>query len=206
MSGLRYAESTPADLTGRVGKAWKVDSAGIWTRLGERGAHPELTVANWVVEARYAHPVWHSYHLICYSLRPHPSVTGDPLIYLEGATHELALHALDPGAQRALNDLPRWLLPSNFGAQIIAESDEAARARIEQAVSDIIAGELSPDTDHRRAWIARFGVNMIKREWRDVPEGLIAIKGDQVTVIGTGAGVMRALESAAPRPDPKDMH
>lgn len=207
MTGIIEAGDTAPAITGLHGKAWKRDTTAVWERRGRQGPDPSLAVADWIVEAVYAHPLWHSYHLICYALRPHPSVQGETKIYLEGATHEMVLYALDPQKPRALNDVMHWLSPCNFAAQIKAHTDAEAMLRIYAAVEDIVAGRLSPDTDFRSMWARRFGDNMIKREWRGAPDGgAIITDGAVTTVIGTGAGVMRALDAAAPKPDPKDVH
>lgn len=199
-----FAEDREPDLSGPHGKAWKVDVEAVARRY-PGSAPAELTPCAWIVEARWAHPIWHSYGLACISLRTHPG-WQPAVIRMQGATHELFLYALNPDQHRALNDRPAMLSPLNFGAQFIADSDEAARQRIEETVRDIIEGRLNPDTDARRQWIARFGDNSIKPEWRDMPAGdAIIAQGDSVTVIGTGAAVTRILGEAA-KPDPKDVH
>ncbi len=55
------------------------------------------------------------------------------------------------------------LVPFNFVGQLIAESDDEARARIEQDVKDIVAGTLSPDTDFTSQWVARYGDHCLKK-------------------------------------------
>ena len=117
-----------------------------------------------VVEAPWAHPIWHSYAVILVHLRPLPD--GRPTkFYLAAATHEIWLYALDPDQPRQPMiefGQPKWLTPMNFGAQFIAASDEAAKLKVEEAVQDIVAGKLSPDTDFIRHWAYRFGDNMLK--------------------------------------------
>jgi hypothetical protein len=178
-----YAESRAPDLTGPNGRAWKSDIAAVARRYPGGPPH-ELTVVSWVVEARWAHPLWHSYFLCAISLR---EVPGWPpaQINLAGATHEVMLYALDPNHKRALNDRHRYLQPSNFHGQWKAESDEAAAAFIEETVKLILNGQLSPDTDFRRDWIARFSDSNMKGA--DIPPGLVGVGGDGVlTFVGTG--------------------
>lgn len=59
-------------------------------------------------------------------------------------------------------EAPHVLSPLNFAAQFIAENDDAAAARIRDAVQRICDGTLSPDDDFRWQWIELFGGNMVK--------------------------------------------
>lgn len=136
---------------GEYGRAWPV------------GPFTPAQVAVWVVEAPWAHPVWHSYIFGFAHLRP-MECDPAPRIWLPGATHELALYALDPEVPRQKqidNGRYHMLVPVNFAAQFIADDDAAAAARIKAAVDRILAGELSPDTDFLAQWIALFGGNMV---------------------------------------------
>lgn len=154
----------PPALSGAAGKAWAVDLDAAYARAGKshrRGAE----VASWLVEAAWAHPIWHSYWICLVHLRPMPD-WREAKFYLEGATHELWLFALDPeGKRQEMVEtgvmLAMW--PKNFAAQFIAESDAAAMQRVEQAVEAVCQGVLSPDTDFRSAWAALFGDNMLRR-------------------------------------------
>jgi hypothetical protein len=125
------------------------------------------TVQIWLIEAPWAHPMWHSYILSLIHLRPIEGVKP-PVIHLKGATHEMMLWALDPQAdRRPLMDgtairMP-FLSPANFAAQLTARTDEDACIRVRNAVQRIADGKLSPDTDYLRLWIRLFGDNMIKR-------------------------------------------
>lgn len=145
---------------GPHGRAWKIDFEGAYKR---RGIVQRAEVAEWVVEAPWAHPLWHSYALVLMHLRFMPGSTVK--FHLDGASHELWLMALDPKASRqdmitSAEMVP--LQPMNFAAQIIEPSDDAAVARVEKAVQLICAGRLSPDTDFIRNWVALFGDNMLK--------------------------------------------
>ena len=53
-------------------------------------------------------------------------------------------------------------LPTNFAAQLVRPDDAAAMATIEEAVRDICAGTLNPDTDALSMWAHRFGDNMLR--------------------------------------------
>jgi hypothetical protein len=148
-----------------IARAWKLDPARAQKRMKVPANH-DGTVAIWIVEAPWAHPLWHSYGLVVVHLRPHPCCP-EPKIYLEGATHEVWLYALDPNKPRHLMinrcDM-KFLLPLNFAAQIIEETDEKAAERLEKAVKEILDGKLIPDTDYISMWVARFGDNMIRRK------------------------------------------
>ncbi|WP_155831237.1 hypothetical protein [Hyphomicrobium sp. 802] len=160
--------SRVADLAGRYGKAWRVDFAALCKKHGVAPEH-DSGIAGWVVEAPWAHPLWHSYELVLIHLREIAG-TSAPIIHLPDATHELWLNALDPDHPREpfiIGESPSYpLRPGNFAAQIIAENDEAARARVFAAVEQICAGTLSPDTDCLAQWIALFGDNMIRPAFR----------------------------------------
>ncbi len=129
--------------------------------------HPETDsqVFNrgWVLKAAWAHPLWHSYVVFLYDLTsPSPDGTA-PTVYLEGATHELMVFALDPDHPA---EMPfRMLQPANHGYQFKAESNAAAEARVVALLDEVEATTLSPDTDFRAMWDARFadGVSLLNR-------------------------------------------
>lgn len=155
--------SVPADITGPHGRAWTVDMVDWCRRIGKDPAE-FAQVAGWLIEAPWAHPLWHSYLLSVIHLRPMPDNRPTKL-YLEGATHDLWLAALDPDHPRQAmieTGAVRQLRPLNFAAQFIAASDAAAMERAEHAVRLICDGRLSPDTDFTSAWVALFGDNMLR--------------------------------------------
>jgi hypothetical protein len=154
--------------------------------------------AGWVIEAPQAHPFWHSYLMTLIHLRPLP-VNRPTIFYLEGATHEIWLHALTPdGSRQKLVDghspggeASNLLVPLNFAAQLIELSDESAVKRCEAAIQRVCDGTLSPDTDHIRTWMHLFGDNMIKDRKR---------AGE--TLLVTPGGVVRIPA----RPGPQDLN
>lgn len=185
----------PPTKQGPHGKAWRMDLAAIRAHLGKQGAE----IDTWIVEAPYSHPMWHSYMLAVVHLRP---VDGFPaaVVHLPGATHEVMLYALDPSHTPRLDRNPRLLHPANFHGQWIAESDEGAIAKVDSCVDLIIAGQLSPDTDFRRDWIALFSAsNMLGP---DIPPGLVVAGPTGVVVVGTGKQNADAIVSAAAGPVP----
>jgi len=191
----------PPAKQGEHGKAWRLDIAALRRKHGKVGGE----LGGWIVEAPWAHPMWHSYVIAVIHLRP---IAGFPpaVIRLQGATHEVILFALDPSHTPTLDNFPKFLSPSNFVGQWIAESDEAAVAKMDACVDEIIAGRLSPDTDFRHEWIARFSASNMKGP--DIPPGLvIAVPGGAV-VIGTGKQNADAIVAAAagPVPPKKEQH
>jgi hypothetical protein len=160
--------SLPPAVTGHVGRAWLMDMAAQCRRLGIR-PEDDGSVSTWMVEAPWAHFAWHSYAVILIHLRPMPD-NRPTLFYLDGATHEVwvyALSAVEPREPAILGQaIPAFLQPKNFAAQFIAESDEAAAARVKAAVQEVVDGQLSPDAGCRHDWAARFGDNMLKDRQR----------------------------------------
>jgi hypothetical protein len=161
--------TTPPTITGQHGRAWTCDLEAGRREMGI-STEVDATLVHWIVEAAWAHPVWHSYSIILVHLRPMAD-NRPTKIYLDGATHELWVHAMDPQLDREpliLNGRVQghFLQPSNFAAQINEASDDIAIARIAQTVQAICDGRLSPDTDRRRSWEKLFGNNMVRPEYR----------------------------------------
>lgn len=161
----------PPTLSGSHGKAWLCDTETMRRRL-KVPADEDATLAHWVIEAPWAHPVWHSYSLILLHLRP-LATKRETLFYKDGATHELILHAMDPDADReaiitGTRDFGKaWLLPTNFSAQFIEVRDELAMSRVRESAVAICNHHLSPDTDFIREWAFLYGDNtMIDRPGR----------------------------------------
>jgi hypothetical protein len=110
----------------------------------------------WILDVPWAHPLWSQYAIFLYDLTTEMDTV--PNIYLEGATHEFLLYALDP-AHKLEPDLPKEihrLEPANHGYQFIAASDEAAELRIQGVVDLILVGHVSPDTDFGGQWDVLF--------------------------------------------------
>ena len=156
-------------ISGPHGRAWLCDLVAGRHLLGFR-EEDDATLVHWVVEAPWAHPFWNSYSILLIHLRPMPDAR-ETVFYLPDATHEFHVYALDPEKGREpliKTGIPRqhWLQPANFVAQFIEISDDLARDRIRAVVQEICDGKLSPDTDWRSEWVARFNDKMIKREFR----------------------------------------
>jgi hypothetical protein len=155
--------TTHPTISTHYGRAWEVDVDACCERRGiERAA--DGTVALWLIEAPWAHPVWHSYSLTLVHLRPMADNRATKF-YVEGATHEMWVYALDPDQPRQLmidTGKMRWLTPGNFAAQMIEPNDADAASRIRSTVRMICDGSLSPDTDFIRTWVTLFGDNMMR--------------------------------------------
>lgn len=169
---MKPIEKTP-NKQGEKTRAWLCDKSAFHAKHGVK-AEDDATLAMWIVEAPWAHPVWHSYAIILVHLRELPD-KRETKIYLEGATHEMWVVALNPDADReqfishgthvveGAESASIFLEPLNFAAQFIETCDEYAFNRVEKAVEMICARQLSPDTDFRRQWEALFGSSMVKK-------------------------------------------
>jgi hypothetical protein len=143
-------------------------------------------VAVWLIEAPWAHPIWHSYRLTLVHLRSEPGFP-EPLIHVPGATHEMVLAALSPDSPREpvvngvrgathemvlatmggiaahhLLNLPVILTPVNFAAQMVCPGDAEAAGLVAKAVAMICERRLNPDTDFIAQWVALFGDGMMR--------------------------------------------
>jgi hypothetical protein len=164
---VEKAISVPPALEGPHGKAWLVDLSAM-RKQANVAEEEDGTIAGWLIEAPWAHPIWHSYALILVHLRPLTDFAKEPKWYLEGASHEMWLYALDPALdrERALSDIKvfakGWMTPKNFAAQLKLESDHAAIETIKvRGIQPILHGALSPDSDYMRVWASIFGDNML---------------------------------------------
>lgn len=162
----RVPDFRAADRDGNtLGRAWRCDLPALRRRLKLDPAR-DAAILQVVVEAKWANPTWHSYFVSLIHLRDIPGLRT--IFYFADATHEIVVEAIDPGKRRLpiiLGESPgvvSTLRPANFAAQIVEISDELAIERVEKAITMIVRGELSPDTDHRAAWCGLFGDNMQK--------------------------------------------
>lgn len=163
---IGHIENKP-DFTGDFGLAWRCDLPALRETVAKESGDnaQDCALGLWIVEAAWAHPIWHSYIFTLVHLRPADRPTK---FYLDGATHEMWVQALDPEAdrQKALNGeenpLEWGLHPLNFAAQFIEVDDALAVSRIEDVIQLVCNGRLSPDTDYIRYWAELFGGNMLK--------------------------------------------
>lgn len=158
--------AVPPTSRGRWGSAWLVDLPAIRRKLAA-GMPADAMLAHWVIEAPWSSEVVHSYSLVLIHLRfsPHHA----PVVrYVDGATHEVALLAISPQADREVmltqpSPADAWLRPAVFGAQLVSASDEAAVRKAGQVVDLVCQGRLSPHPTHARAWAEILGDNMMRR-------------------------------------------
>lgn len=122
----------------------------------------------WGLHLPGAHPIWNDYVILLYDLTT--PLTETPIIYLDGATHEILLYAVNPDRQLLpetpiADYYPALLHPANHGYQFKAASNDAATARIQLLVDEMLNNTLSPDTDWRSAWDAKFadGTSLLNR-------------------------------------------
>lgn len=165
----KAVEIKPA-FEGQHGQAWICDLPAL-LNLSNLKPEDDACLRMWIVEAPWAHPVWHSYLIYLVHLRDMPD-QRPTIFHVPDATHEFVLYAMDPDADREavitgrVMPFKMCLQPVNFAAQLVEIRDDLAIERIEAAIRDICDGKLSPDTDAQSQWIERFGNNMIKKEWR----------------------------------------
>lgn len=168
----------PPDENGWHGSAWTFRD----TILKH---HPKSAViAAWVINAPWAHPFWSNYLLTIIHLRPVPEI-GPPMIYIQGATHEIVVYAIDPKWTVKRDEIPPLLHPANFASQFIARDDAEAAERASKSVREILDGQLSPDTDFTQSWIARWGDCMIRGPKEKAGETIIhltAADGTKITM------------------------
>lgn len=183
--------TAPVTIDG-IARAWRMDLDAI-RKFRHISADNDGTLDMWLIEAPWANLAWHSYVIILIHLRPLPD-NRSTKFYLDGASHEIWVYALNPDADR--NEMLRtgqirFLTPINFASQFIESDDDAARQRVEKAVRMICEGKLSPDTDYIRHWMYLFGDNMIKDKLHAGETRIITDKGEIVI---------------PPQPGPQDKH
>lgn len=175
---LDLVNLTP-QMTGKMGRAWSLNLVAARLKYALDPSQ-DGTIHVWVIEAPWAHPVWHSYTLAIVHLRPLAQPAPRPKIMLDGATHEFWLHALEPsefggglsreklilGGLFGRDGCPTILNPMQFGSQFIAASDADAIARVRPNVQAIIDGILSPDTDAFDDWKAIWGESLVRPPYR----------------------------------------
>lgn len=157
MNTIKHIEGIMPDYTGAHGKAWRCDlKAGTAEHL-RLNKTQHATLESWVVYAPYAHIFWAYYWLSLIHLRPIAGLK-DAVIKREGATHEIACWAMDPGQVPDLvNQFKCRLTPVNYVGQIIS-SDIQAVELLEKTAHEVADATLNPDTDYRATqWFPRFG-------------------------------------------------
>lgn len=164
VNGEPLPHSVPKDLIKTPPRIEK-DDTRVWlcklnTELGP------AAIATWLVEAPWAHPVWHSYVVCLYHLRNIEGEKEPPIIHRPNATHEFCVMAFDPDKDRNIvietGDVKGILVPFNFVGQFVEISDELAAMRVRFTISEIVSKKLNPDTDFSSQWVERYGNWMYK--------------------------------------------
>lgn len=126
-------------------------------------------LAIWSLEIPDGDPVWVDYMVCLYSLNGGPALALKK--YREDVTHELIVCSLDPES-RVNFDKPVFdqghlqpLTPPTHAFQFKAESDAAARSRVEVCVNSLILGTLRPEVDGAAQWDNLFAdaVNLARK-------------------------------------------
>lgn len=155
-------------LTGAHGRAWPIDLAEMRRRY-QAGNPDDTTIGAYIVEAPYAHGVWHSYFIAMIHLRDVPGQSKPPTINRPNATHEIMVAALDPNTPRTPaisgHERPKYLTPFNFIGQLVCANDAEAKDILQKTVSDVTDARLNPDTDYIKFWAKRFGEFCLKPGW-----------------------------------------
>lgn len=172
-------------------RAWRMDHEAILAGADEESRRNDSTVEAWLVHAPWAHPMWPVHMVAVIHLRAVEGVK-DPVIRLEGATHEIVVYAVSPEKPTYIDARNDLLFPVNFVGQFAAKDDEAARDRLRFTVGEIVKGQLNPDTDGFRQWILRFGDNSVKKP----DPGTVAAALAGVLGVG-GGGIGQLLEGLA---------
>jgi hypothetical protein len=156
---------TPPTLETKFGRAWSLNLETL-RKACNITAEQDCLLAIWFVEVPWAHMFWHSYAIVLAHLRPLEGVVP-PTIYLADATHEIDIFALDPDKPRQSlmeGTVPfgtACMQPANFGAQFIATDEDAAK-KVRGNVEQILAGQLSPDSDYANVWGEIYNFSMFK--------------------------------------------
>lgn len=142
---------------GAGGEAWEFPASCIDPKRAGVGV--------WFLHYPVGNPLWYAYAITLVHLR-HCEGLAPPRIFLQDATHEFMVHAMNPEWKPAFDPrelFKHCLLPVNYATQFLASSDEDAKRYVRRAVVACVNGELNPDTDAVMEWARRYGDCMIKK-------------------------------------------
>lgn len=122
-------------------------------KVEEMTAKNEFSVGHWLVNSDVFHPAWNQWIVSCVTLAGECDGAA-PVKIDANNTHEIVVFALDPEKPVTFDHDGPWphLRPIDHVIQIAAENDASARERVENAISMIEKGLLSPDSDFRSLW------------------------------------------------------
>lgn len=141
------------DVQGGAGRAWCIPN---------RSTHPDHAAGliSYLLDVPGAHPFWHRWALSVIHLRPIHNVRP-AVIRLPGATHEIIIASIDPkwAPVEDMDDLGfsrgvPYLRPIDVMHQFIVRGDVDAVQLGTLCARAVCDGILSPDQDHRSAWVA----------------------------------------------------
>lgn len=122
-------------------------------------------LAIWSLEIPDADPLWVDYMVCLYSLNGGPALALKK--YREDVTHELIVCSMDPEVRidfdKSVFDQGHLqpLTPPTHAFQFKAESDGAARSRVQVCVNSLMAGTLKPEVNGAREWDMLFADSVI---------------------------------------------
>lgn len=107
-------------------------------------------VAQWLIRQPAVHPCWDYWSISLVHLRP---VDGrpDPYLRFDGATHEIAIVALDPRVRPDARDFSTLhpLFPPDLVHQVALPDDGYAARLAEQLLYFVLRGAATLDSDYR---------------------------------------------------------
>jgi hypothetical protein len=141
-------------ISGAVGRAYAYPAV-------DRAPHGVLSL--WLIEAAGVHPFWSRWLVSTIHLR---AVDGlpDPVVRVDGATHEIMVAGLDPAHYPTHfpvgNDSARlvMLTPMNWTWQFPASSDDSAVAVAREVVRGLVDGRLLLEPQGIMHWRQVLGV------------------------------------------------
>lgn len=152
---INTTQNTEPDARGPGGSLWEIKKL------------PEDKVAyiigQWLLDSPID-PFWNFHTLSVVHLRGEIPGEGPPELFFDGATHEILCLAIDPNIKTVKLDWSdlkpsdvSFLSPPDFIIQIKADSDTAARKKIEDCLEQYLAGRLPPYSDFRESWTLSLG-------------------------------------------------
>jgi hypothetical protein len=136
------------DFRGVGTQAWR-------SRLQSDAPEHQAHLAGWVINGPF-HPFWSYWVLGVVSLAEMPGVAPPNKVYPE-AEYEIMIVSCDPEHPTPDPDEAGWvtLSPADLVYQFDGVTDEQAIEIAELMVRQIVAGEMSPDSDYRAEWKRR---------------------------------------------------
>jgi len=139
------------DFFGKAGSAWRI-------KLPDppiRPAH-KATLIEYLVAGIGYHPLWNHWYVSLISLEEIPGVPSAKKYYPE-ATYEIMVVALNPDKplpdpDRIHEKTSHILRPIDGIYQFHGVTDDEAKEMVTDLVKEIVAGQLSPDSDFRETW------------------------------------------------------